>query len=469
MIRKKTAYVVSALQIQCRVKDMRPQLSHQTQICNTIHQYPFQKRWGLFCEPGTGKTKTALDISNLIQSNFDHIFIFAPKGLLKTWEKEIEIEGYFSPDFYTLIPYSMVSLKKVEALEITDRSMIILDESHFIKNPSSKRTKFFTKLLKKINPYVLSLTGTPDPRNILDWWIQCYILSAWTGGMELNYQAFSHAYATWKDMITGTGIQFKKFLGEKKGSRDLLMQGFRNKAFFIRKQDVLDLPEKVYEIKYYGLTPEQKRYIKQLKEDALAQVEHTQEYITASMHNFLAVCSGFVRAKFDANAVEYQEPKLIEFKQNPKLELLETIIESMDDRQLIIFCSYHKEMEMISALLEKMKITFTTRSGRLSVENNEKSLKSFVDGDFQVLLATVQSTSVGLTMVNCDTVIYFNNTYDLMHRLQSEDRIHRIGQKNTCVYIDLVAENAPDQLLLENLQMKKSNSEETFKAFLSRL
>jgi SNF2 family DNA or RNA helicase len=442
---------------------MRPQLPHQRRICDEIRVSP-HKRWGIFGEPGTTKTKISLDIADLIRSNWDHIFIFIPANMKADWQKAIDLEGYFTKDQYTLVPYSQVSLKNTRDLAITDRSLLILDESHYIKNPKSKRSRWFIRLLKQVSPWVISLTGTPNPKNILDWWIQCYILQAWTGSFELNYQAFSNVYATWVDRMSGQGFQFRVMTGER--NREQLMEGFKGRAFFLRLKDITDMPDKVYEPHYYQLTPEQKRYLKELKKDALSQIEITHDYATASIPNYLGVCSGFIRAQFDENANEYvrvkedgkavAERRTVFLDKNPKLELLETILESLGEKQVIIFCTQHPEIELVGKLISKMGIPFSVRHGKRSESDNMTARETFEKGVSQILLATVQSTSTGLDGMQhaCNTIIYFSNTYNYLDRAQSENRIWRYGQQKTCVYIDLLAEGAPDHIVRENLDMK---------------
>ena len=57
-------------------------------------------------------------------------------------------------------------------------------------------------------------------------------------------------------------------------------------------------------------------------------------------------------------------------------------------------------------------------------------------------------------------MIYYSNSYDLELRVQSEDRIHRIGQDKSCTYIDLVSKNTVDEKILQNLLSKVKISNE---------
>ena len=62
----------------------------------------------------------------------------------------------------------------------------------------------------------------------------------------------------------------------------------------------------------------------------------------------------------------------------------------------------------------------------------------------------------GITLTEANTVIYFSNNYDLEIRLQSEDRAHRIGQKNNVTYIDLVSPKTIDDKILTALENKQN-------------
>ena len=65
------------------------------------------------------------------------------------------------------------------------------------------------------------------------------------------------------------------------------------------------------------------------------------------------------------------------------------------------------------------------------------------------------SGGIGLTYTAASYAIYFSNDYSLEARKQSEDRIHRIGQKHKCTYIDLVAEDTLDEKVLAALKQKE--------------
>ena len=65
-----------------------------------------------------------------------------------------------------------------------------------------------------------------------------------------------------------------------------------------------------------------------------------------------------------------------------------------------------------------------------------------------------QTGGYGITLTAASTVIYYSNGYDLEKRLQSEDRAHRIGQKKSVTYIDLIAERTVDEKIVKALRKK---------------
>ena len=65
-----------------------------------------------------------------------------------------------------------------------------------------------------------------------------------------------------------------------------------------------------------------------------------------------------------------------------------------------------------------------------------------------------QTGGYGITLTQANTVIYYSNGYDLEKRLQSEDRAHRIGQKKSVTYVDMIAEKTVDEKIVKALRKK---------------
>ena len=94
--------------------------------------------------------------------------------------------------------------------------------------------------------------------------------------------------------------------------------------------------------------------------------------------------------------------------------------------------------------------------GEVSTDDRQKAIKYFQDPKSKVkyFVGNTQTAGYGLTLTAASNVIYYSNSYDLEKRLQSEDRAHRIGQKKTVTYIDLIAEDTVDEKIVKALRDK---------------
>ena len=89
------------------------------------------------------------------------------------------------------------------------------------------------------------------------------------------------------------------------------------------------------------------------------------------------------------------------------------------------------------------------------MDDRHTYIQNFQNKDnVRFLVGTTQTGGYGITLTAASTVVYYSNGYDLEKRLQSEDRAHRIGQKNKVTYIDLVAEGTIDERITKSLRKK---------------
>ena len=93
--------------------------------------------------------------------------------------------------------------------------------------------------------------------------------------------------------------------------------------------------------------------------------------------------------------------------------------------------------------------------GDTKAEDRQDIVEKFQSGELRFFIGQPRTGGYGLTLTNAKTVIYFNNTYDMEVRLQSEDRAHRIGQKDKVLYIDFVCPNTLDEKIMKTLNTKK--------------
>ena len=92
--------------------------------------------------------------------------------------------------------------------------------------------------------------------------------------------------------------------------------------------------------------------------------------------------------------------------------------------------------------------------GDTTDEQRQDAITSFQKGDARFFVGNPQTGGYGITLTAANTVIYFANSFDLAVRMQSEDRAHRIGQKSSVTYIDMIAEGTIDEKIVKSLREK---------------
>lgn len=442
---------------------------------NALNQSAEKVQWAYFMEMGTGKTKVTIDNMAylFLKKQITSALIIAPKSVYTVWETEIET--HMPEDVKYKIfkwnidkPKDLIKLNKydhfriflinVEALS-TKRgfegcidylsknklNFVALDESTTIKNRSAKRTKNILGL-RQLSHIRRILTGSPITKSPLDLYTQCQFLSPELLGFS-SYLAFRNRYAEMTDIPVGSG----RYISVPKYYKRIEELEIRLKQFStrIRKDQCLDLKPKIRQKRYIELEGEGKKIYDRLRTSALAIVEDS----TISFSNKLTeiiklhqVCNGFTKD---------DEGKILNLHEL-KLKALEEIIEETDGK-IIIWANYLWNIHQINHFLKVRYGEESTVSifGEVNVEDRKKAVERIqTDEKTRFMVGNPTTGGFGLTLTACNTVIYFSNNYNLEVRKQSEDRAHRIGQKGSVLYIDIVARNTLDEAIMKSLTNK---------------
>ena len=459
---------------------------------NALNQSAEKVQWAYFMEMGTGKTKVTIDNMAYLffQRKITAALIIAPKSVYTVWETEIDThmpdvlkkrifkwnidkpKEYYklnqSKDLRIfLINVEALSTKRgfeacVDYLSKNKLNFVALDESTTIKNRSAKRTKNILAL-GKISHKKRILTGSPITKSPLDLFTQCQFLSPELLGFH-SYLAFRNRYAEMTDIPVGSG----RYISVPKYYKRLeeLEEKMKFFATRIRKDECLDLKPKVRTKRYIELDGEGRKIYDRLRTSALAIVEDS----TISFSNKLTeiiklhqVCNGFTKD---------DDGKILKLHKS-KLNALEETLEETDGK-VIIWANYlYNIHEIKEFLIDKYgKESTVSIYGEVSVADRKKAVERIqTDDKCRFLVGNPTTGGFGLTLTACNTVIYYSNNYNLEVRKQSEDRAHRMGQKGTVVYIDIVAKNTLDEAIMKSLTSKgklaaKTLGEEDLKDWL---
>ena len=438
-----------------------------------------KENFAYFMEMGTGKTKVLIDNLAMLydKGKVDGALIIAPKGVVGTWYKQ-ELPTHL-PDHIenvTVLWQPNITKKQQESLDElfgTDNklhilvmnvealstlkgkkfassflnshsSMMAIDESTTIKNSSAKRTKNILEL-SNMAKYRRIMTGSPVTKNPLDLYSQCEFLSPWLLNFQ-SFYAFRNRYAEMKTIhARGRSIQVVnhfKNIGE-------LSDKLKNFSYRVLKEDCLDLPDKIYIKRYVSLTPDQVRLYNQMKTAALAILNGKQvtsvTVLTQLMRLHQITCGHFTADDGSTQSVD----------SNRLNELMSVLDET--EGKAIIWANYQLSVgEIIQRIIkEHGEDSYVHYYGLTSQEERQDNIRKFQeDPKCRFLICTPQTGGYGITLTQANTVIYYSNGYDLEKRLQSEDRAHRIGQKKSVTYVDLIAEKTVDEKIVKALRKK---------------
>ena len=438
-----------------------------------------KETYAYFMEMGTGKTKVLIDNLAMLydKGKVDGALIVAPKGVIGTWYKQ-EIPNHL-PDHIenvSVMWQSLITKKQKDSLDClfkleeklhilimnvealstskgtefaarflnSHKTLMAIDESTTIKNSSAKRTKNILAL-SKYAKYRRIMTGSPVTKNPLDLYSQCEFLSPWLLNFQ-SFYAFRNRYAEMKTIhARGRSIQVvHKFqnIGE-------LSDKLKNFSYRVLKEDCLDLPDKIYIKRNVALTSEQLKLYQQMKTMALAILNGKQvtsvTVLTQLMRLHQITCGHFTADDGTTQLV----------KNNRITELMD-VLEEVEGKAIIWANYQHDITNIIKAVVEEYgEESIVNYYGLTPQEDRQENIQRFQnDPKCRFLIGTPQTGGYGITLTAANTVIYYSNGYDLEKRLQSEDRAHRIGQKKSVTYVDLIAEKTVDEKIVKALRKK---------------
>ena len=334
---------------------------------------------------------------------------------------------------------------------------LIVDESSKMKSPTSQITRALLALagvktrgkggvkypVRRIIPHRYVLSGTPAPNSMDEYWAQAKFITG-PGNIVFNdnFYAFRSRYF-YPIPLGRTGRQIWQFRKETQ-------QEFQNRlaevAHVVRKEDAVDLPEQVHEIRDVMLSkPEQQAY-DQLKNDLVLSFGGEDVLATSALVEVMKLrqlTSGFCYGETGV----HQTGK-------SKLNELQELLDEIGDKQVIIWANFRHE---IREILNRLPNSGAIWSG---TDDREKVILDFQRGRTKYLIANPQSAAHGLTFVNCSYAIYFSPTYSYELQKQSQDRIHRIGQDTKCTYYYLIAKGTVDEVVYKAVNNKAELSTE---------
>ncbi len=425
------------------------------------------KTFGLFMEMGTGKTKVMLDLMGYYKDTLEinPALVICPVSVMDNWKAEKNkhqpelrcvVLGGTREERVSLLQKGMLDkchlfvVNYESAWRLEDEitkykfGMVVLDESTKIKHRSSQQAKGIMRIAKSIKrKYIMS--GTPMPNSPLELFNQVKFLDETVFGS--NFYVFRDRYA-----VMG-GYQRYQVIGSK--NLEALATKLGGVSYRVLKKECLDLPDKIYKEYRLPMSDAFRKIYEQFAEEMVAEIGGQTIMATvvlAKLTKLRQLTSGFV----------YDEQRaVISMEDTQKLKQLKEILEEVTDRhKVVIWTTFRHEIFMIENLLKELKLRWVKIDGTVPQDQRQAAIAQFQeDIHTKVFVGQQHAGGLGITLTAADYCVFFSNDYSPEIRLQCEDRLHRIGQKNPVTYIDIIMKSTIDVAIKRMLSKKMDLSD----------
>jgi SNF2 family DNA or RNA helicase len=423
---------------------------------------------------GLGKTVQALALlahENSITKGATSLLVM-PTSLIYNWELEakkftptlkilvytgsqrVKDSSRFHGFDLVLTSYGITRLD-VDILKQFRFNYIILDESQAIKNPGSIITKAVNQLSCRNK---LILTGTPVENGTMDLWSQMNFVN--TG------------------LLGSQGIFKKQFLLpiEKKNDMDKAAKLHAMiKPFILRRlktQVATDLPEKVVQVKYSTMTPEQEKSYQEVKGFYREKLIKDM-YVPGVKNQRFTLLRGLTQLRQLAN-----HPKLTDSHYKGGSGKLEDIIHMIrstasEGHKVLVFSQFVRHLAIVRNFLEEEGISFAYLDG--STKDRQAQVEAFQQkSEVKIFLISLKAGGVGLNLTSAEYVFLLDPWWNPAVEAQAIDRAHRIGQENKVIIYKFITRDTVEEKIMA-LQARKMalageliSTEESFVKSLSK-
>lgn len=400
----------------------------------TLHKKSF-----CFSEAGVGKTGSAIWAADyLIQKKIiRRVLVICPLSIMQSaWQSELfklvpgrsvgiaqgkadQRKKIVRGDYeFIIVNYDGVEIIADEILRDGTFDLIIIDEANALKTTTTKRWKTTNKLVG-FNTWVWMMTGTPAAQSPADAYGLAKIVCP---------DRVPKFFGTFRDMVMRKEGPFRWI--PRTGAEDTVFSVLQPAVRFTKEQ-CLDLPDMLYQTREVSMTLQQEKYYANLK---------TQMTMLAAGEDITAVNAAVLMNKLlqiSAGSVYADGGATVEFDASNRLNVVREIIDE-SSHKVLIFAQFTHSIDQIETYLKKHGYTVEVIDGRKSGKARHELIGRFQKNKTpQVLVIQPQAAAHGITLTAANTVIWFSPTTSLENYIQANARVHRQGQKNSCLVVHI--------------------------------
>lgn len=419
--------------------------SHQVRAFGFASSIP---QAALFMDQGTGKTMVAIAVTGkrYQENEVKRVLVVCPKAVKPVWPRELKKHAGFKwcaaqdkpPEGdgvqFWVTNYDRVK-RELRRLKKWKPDLIILDESHRVKNRKASRTSAVITLGSQV-PFKLILTGTPIGKCISESWSQYKFLNPSVFGS--NYSQFKDRY------LKMGGYMGYQVVGYK--NEDEFADKLHSLAFRVTKDECLDLPPMNYQRLFVEPDAKTKRIYQDLDVNLFSEIDGEEVSVdreATKQMKLRQIVGGLVRT--DGQEIAHVS--------NLKMSTLKEFMEDRVDKKTVIFFSFTHEIKLAQEMCNQLGVGFITLQGSTPDDERDRFEERFQeDPSIGVALIQVQTGAEGMTLTAADVAIFYSPTFSFIGYSQARDRIYRIGQNRPVTVVFIIMEKTVDERVVDVLE-----------------
>jgi SNF2 family DNA or RNA helicase len=366
---------------------------------------------------------------------------FAPslKVLLLQGKERMELFDRIDGADIVLTTYALLP-RDEEKLREHQYHLVILDESHYIKNTRSKAAQTAGSLNAR---HRLCLSGTPLENHLGELWSQFHFLLPGLLGDEKTFNSqFRHPIERQDDPVRRTLLnrRIKPFLLRR--TKDNVAKELPQKTEMIRRIELSGPQRDLYETVRLAMD-------KKVREEIDRKgVARSQIVILEALLKLRQVCC-------DPRLVKAMPSRKNTAAISAKLTDLMQMIDDLlgEGRKILVFSQFTSMLALIEEELEARKIRYALLTGE--TRDRSAQVAAFQQGAVPIFLISLKAGGVGLNLTAADTVIHYDPWWNPAAENQATDRAWRIGQDKPVFVYKLIAKGTLEEKI-QLLQQKKS-------------
>lgn len=317
--------------------------------------------------------------------------------------------------------------------------MLVVDEVHKCKSPTSDQGKNLLKLAK-IGKYHYGLTGTVLVNSPLD----AYVPLKFIGEEKSTYTNFKNFYCLYEQKFGHNQISGFKNIDNLKSEL--------NNCSLRRSKDLLNLPPKIIIPEYIELSEQQNKFYNNIKEGVVEEADRVNIKTTSLL--------GLVtRLRQAATCPAVLSSSVV---LNSKLDRAYNLIDEItsNNEKVIVFSTFKEPLYTLYNGLKENGYCPLLCTGDQLDETINDNIKKFQELDnYNIILCTTSKMGTGITLTAASYEIFLDSNWTQALEEQCEDRAWRIGSKKSVIIYKLIAKGTIDERIQTILERKRGISD----------